>query len=162
MMNLQASTSILSFIIIMLLSVVSSTPGCGLNDFSMCVPGPDCNRCGGLDCVCIEPKPSLTCNQPCVRPKTCVNGNCVCDSSNCPKVQVCQGDGTCGYPATISKPTDAEVANLTRFMSYCASSYCPNSATWTCGTLCQRVPQTTVIKTFTAKPDFWTKLFGGK
>ncbi|CAG8791078.1 27476_t:CDS:2, partial [Gigaspora margarita] len=37
-------------------------------------------------------------------------------------------------------------------------SYCPNSKTWTCGQLCDNIPQTTVISTFTTKSDFITNL----
>ena len=87
-MGFQASAFILSFIIIIVfLSVVSSEPACTQNEFSMCVPGPDCNKCG-LGCYCIEPKPTTTCNPACMLPKICDYGNCVCDSTKCPKMHV--------------------------------------------------------------------------
>src|SRR5687768_8326586 len=125
MMSFQASTFILSFImIIMFLSIVTSEPSCGMNEFSMCIPDPECNRCDG-ECFCIDPKPIKRCNPACILPKKCIEGNCVCVSINCPKWQECQNDGTCGYQATISKLSDEEVTSLTRFITYCAISYCP-------------------------------------
>ncbi|CAG8582656.1 11773_t:CDS:2, partial [Dentiscutata heterogama] len=36
----------------------------------------------------------------------------------------------------ISAPSDEEITNFTRFITYSSASYCPNSKTWTCGQLC--------------------------
>ncbi|KAF0529903.1 alpha/beta-hydrolase [Gigaspora margarita] len=60
--------------------------------------------------------------------------------------------------SSIIIPSAAEIVNLTRFITYSAASYCPNSKTWKCGQLCDNIPQTTVISTFTTKPDFITNL----
>ncbi|CAG8516789.1 1510_t:CDS:2 [Dentiscutata erythropus] len=107
----------------------------------MCIPGPDCYECRGIDCFCIRSKP-LTCN-PITRtsPRKCINKKC-------------------GYDNTISNLSITEVTNLKRFITYSMISYCLNSATWKCGPLCDRIPQAVVVKTFTIKPNFWIQLFG--
>ncbi|RIB11482.1 Alpha/Beta hydrolase protein [Gigaspora rosea] len=60
----------------------------------------------------------------------------------------------------ISILSNDEIPDLTRFVTYSAASYCSNSADWTCGTYCEQIPDTTVIKTITTKPAKWVEKFG--
>ncbi|KAF0547200.1 alpha/beta-hydrolase [Gigaspora margarita] len=60
----------------------------------------------------------------------------------------------------ISNLGNEEIPDLKRFITYCGSSYCPNSGNWTCGFYCDKIPDTTVIKTITTEPAKLVKIFG--
>ncbi|CAG8478605.1 7941_t:CDS:2, partial [Dentiscutata heterogama] len=60
----------------------------------------------------------------------------------------------------ISNLDDGEIPDLTRFVTYSAASYCSNSANWTCGFYCDKIPETTVIKTITTEPAKWVEILG--
>jgi hypothetical protein len=116
----------------MFFSVVSSTPACSMNDFSMCVPNSECKRCDG-ECLCIDPPPSPTTCNNCLLPATCVNLKCVDPKPN-------DGDGT-------RYPTDVEVTTLQRYAHYSFVAYEPKSSViaWNCKH-CNQIPGANHIK----------------
>ncbi|CAG8758857.1 22554_t:CDS:2, partial [Gigaspora margarita] len=85
--------------------------GCNKNNAYECpIPGSttceygsrdSCKLCEKLFCT-FQPPPSTpklpsttTCKPACVKPNSCVNTKCVCQSSNCPKEQKCDSKGIC-------------------------------------------------------------------
>ncbi|CAG8789757.1 18535_t:CDS:2, partial [Dentiscutata erythropus] len=76
---------------------------CPIPGFTTCEYGPrdSCKLCGKLVCTSqpplSTPKPLSTtiCKPACIKPNSCVNAKCVCQSSNCPKGQTCDSKRTC-------------------------------------------------------------------
>ncbi|CAG8821841.1 12353_t:CDS:2, partial [Dentiscutata erythropus] len=73
---------------------------CPIPGSTTCEYGPrdSCKLCGKLVCKS-QPLPSTSkppsttaCNPACVKPNTCVNAKCVCQSSNCSKGQKCDSN----------------------------------------------------------------------
>ncbi|KAF0520232.1 hypothetical protein F8M41_016456 [Gigaspora margarita] len=77
-----------------------------------------CHDCGKLDCSISTTTPPPTCSPACVKPKSCVNAQCVCQSLNCPKGQTCDKNGICAVSQipviTAPKPkcSDQKTQNI--------------------------------------------------